>query len=423
MRGSDVSQVQRFLVSQNYAGGGSWMITGFYGRATIAAMRTYQAQTGLSVTGAADSITRNAIANATCGSISNPYFPNNPYINPYVSLNLTSLSQNTGSVGTQITVYGTGFDSVNNTVNFGPIVLSGVPSNGNSISFIVPNYSASGNVNITVHDSLGTSNALVFTVYNYGYTCGSNYFYTYGSCGCANGQYPYASQNSGQVGGGVYPYNYNGYNTGYSNCVTNPINNTQSPTIDHLSPVSGGVATPVTVYGSGFTTNGNTVHFGNAVIANLISSDGQSVSFTVPAQLNGYGSQNIGLGLYGVSVTNSLGYTSNVLPFTVTSVLGTSGTPTTSGVTPTSGHVATQVTIYGTNFTGNNTVNFGSGAIANVYSANGTSIVFTIPSYVAPVCNTGYACPMYAQAITPGTYTMTVQNTNGTSNPISFLVN
>jgi peptidoglycan hydrolase-like protein with peptidoglycan-binding domain len=38
-RGSDVTSLQSFLVAQNYPGGGSWMITGYYGQATAAAVR------------------------------------------------------------------------------------------------------------------------------------------------------------------------------------------------------------------------------------------------------------------------------------------------------------------------------------------------------------------------------------------------
>ena len=38
-RGAEVTKLQQFLVSQNYPGGGSWMITGYFGQATTQAVR------------------------------------------------------------------------------------------------------------------------------------------------------------------------------------------------------------------------------------------------------------------------------------------------------------------------------------------------------------------------------------------------
>jgi hypothetical protein len=321
-----------------------------------------------------------------------------------------------------------------------------------------------------------------------------------------------------------YPYGTNG------NCGTsNSSGNVAAPTITYINPVSGGVGTSVTVIGSGFTTSNNTVHFGTGIITNLGSNDGQSVSFTIPSTLTGYGSSNIGLGIYEVSVTNGNGYTTNIAPFTVTalgtngsspsitnvngptslaagsvgtwtvtitnpnsssitvtpnwgdsstyqyngssitpqainaygtatltfthvySVNGTysvsfsatnsagtqtstartvvvtgstgnnGGTPTVSYVSPNSAYVGNQVTIYGSNFASSDTIMFGSGAISNVTS-NGSSITFTVPSYVGPYCAPGNACPQYVVSITPGTYNLSVMDSYGTSNAVSFTV-
>ncbi len=542
MRGSDVLSLQTFLVSQNFPGGGAWMETGLYGAATQAAVSDFQQEQSLPTTGIADYTTRNAIERLTCGGVVayttptattypttipwNGYSSNYPYgYGNLVSLNLTALSQNTGAVGTQVTIYGTGFDQTNNTVNFGSVALTNVPSNGTSISFIVPAYTISGNVNITVSDSLGTSNALVFAVSSYGYGCGTNYFYSpyssnSGSCGCG-------STYSSTLYGTTYPY---GYNTSGNCGTTLPSSNLTAPTIVYLNPISGGTGTSVTVLGSGFTSTNNAVHFGTGVIGNLISSDGQSVSFTVPTQLVGFGSQNTGLGVYNVYVTNGDGYSTSIVPFTVTSLgtggsivsvngisgptsiaLGTvgtwtvtlnnpsnslvtvsanwgdsstypynnnlsapqtttaqgittlsfthvytvngtytititatngNGTPSTSTMTvvvggsgiyngnvpvisylaPNAGYVGTQVTLYGSNLSGVNTILFGNGAIQNVYSQNGASLTFAVPSYVTAYCASGVACPQYAQQITPGTYNVSVIGTNGTSNAISFNV-
>src|SRR3989338_5555792 len=59
-RGTDVLMLQSFLVNQNYAGGGSWMVTGYFGAATQTAVRIFQSQRGLSQTGIVDATTRAA---------------------------------------------------------------------------------------------------------------------------------------------------------------------------------------------------------------------------------------------------------------------------------------------------------------------------------------------------------------------------
>ena len=341
-RGSQVSTLQSFLVTQNYPGGGSWMVTGYYGSATVAAVRNFQQAHGLAMTGAVDSSTRAAM-NASCGGsnyvlpglggngyVYNQGYQNNNYNNynqypysytvpPYTNYNnsynnncgsypyyysctnygsaptLSSLSVSSAAVGAAVTVYGTGFDPNTNSVYVGGTTLSNVvSSNGTSLTFTVPQ-NASGLVSVSVGNSRGTSNSLTLSV----------------------------------LGGGTYPYPCTQYTYGYNNnCV--PSNST-TPVISYLSPTSGAVGANVTVYGSGFSTTGNTVHFGNGIFGNLSSYDGRSVSFAVPSSLSGYGYQPIGLGTYNVSVTNSFGLTSNAMPFTITS-LGATGAPSITNV-------------------------------------------------------------------------------------------
>ena len=525
-RGSDVSALQTFLVSQNYPGGGSWMVTGYFGQATAQAVRNFQGQQGLASTGGLDASTRAAISRVTCGGSTNynygtgynynynytnqypvtptyptyPTYPNyttNPVYpysgNTYGTLALTSLSANTGAPGSSVTVYGVGFDLLNNVVTFGTQTIGNIASNGTSLTFTIPAYVSEGKVDIKVMNSRGTSNALSFTVMSY---------FSYG-CG--------------------YPYNYGSYNCGGTNL---PNNNTTQPTLTYLSPTSGAVGSTVTVYGSGFTTSGNSLRFGQGVIANLNSFDGRGLSFTVPAQLSGFGSQVMTLDTYNVSVTNGSGYSTNALPFTVTSLAssasptivsvsgptsllpGVSGTWTvvvnnhgntylttsvnwgdqgqgyaatapqtviqqgtqtltfshayaqtgnysvaftasnssgsqTSSATvsvspsaatqnltltllsPTSGRVGTQVTLTGSGFTAsNNTVHFGIGGMQNVASANGTTIYYTIPSYLSAcdLMTSGMACTPYAQSVVPGTYPLYVTNGNGASSILYFTV-
>jgi peptidoglycan hydrolase-like protein with peptidoglycan-binding domain len=321
-RGTQVTQLQSFLVSRGYPGGGNWMVTGYFGQATQSAVRIFQSEQGLPQTGVVDSATASAISNVSCGyGYQNPFSNYNynynynysGYTSPWYPYGqapaITSLSQNTGVPGNSVTIYGSGFDPVNNTVNFGSQAIPGIPSvSGTSLTFTVPSYYTSytfagTSIQLSVGNSRGTSNTIGFTLYGGGYG--------YGGCG-------------------TYPYNTYPYNTqcGYNYPPSNP----NVVTLQYLSPAQGGVGTSVTVYGSGFTATGNTVHFGSGIMTGLNAPDGRSVSFVVPSQLTGFGSQIVTLGTYGVSVTNGLGISSGTLPFTVTSTDYGSGAPVISSV-------------------------------------------------------------------------------------------
>src|SRR3989344_5873071 len=65
--GSQVRQLQTFLVSRNYRGGGTWMITSTFHTGTLTALRNFQTEQNLPVTGVADAATRAAIVRVTCG--------------------------------------------------------------------------------------------------------------------------------------------------------------------------------------------------------------------------------------------------------------------------------------------------------------------------------------------------------------------
>ncbi|MEK7132798.1 MAG: peptidoglycan-binding protein [Patescibacteria group bacterium] len=317
-RDSEVATLQNFLVSQNYPGGGSWMVTGYFGQATAQAVRNFQSGQGLLSTGIVDSSTRSAVARVSCGAQPNVSYYNQPSTYPYSynyntgNLAITTLSANTGYAGSSVTIYGVGFDSYNNTVNLGTISLGNISSNGSSLSFTVPSYSTNGTVDLRVTNSRGTSNPLSFTIYGYPISCGAHTSYAgpYGtSCNCGNYTYGmFGSYTNNNCGGNFNP------------------NAIVTPAISYLNPNSGGVGNSVTVLGSGFTTTGNSVRFGTGVIANLNSPDGKSVSFTLPSQLTGFGTQPLTLNTYNVYVTNSAGYQSNTVPFTVTS-LGASSAP------------------------------------------------------------------------------------------------
>ena len=205
------------------------------------------------------------------------------------------------------------------------------------------------------------------------------------------------------------------------------------PTISSLQPTSGPIGTTVTITGSGFTSTGNTVNFGNGVIQKNVSSfDGKTVTFTIPSYISPYCPPQmfcsavvypVNPGSYNVSVTNGNG-TSNSLSFIVTS-----NVPAVTSLNPTSGPIGTTVTITGSGFTATgNKVKFGSLGSENnpkysFDSSDGKTLVFTVPFsnylscwYTNPVCSA-------AQYSTqPGIYGVSVINGNGTSNSLSFIV-
>jgi len=426
-RGSQVLALQQFLVSQSYPGSGTWMETSYFGAATRAALVDFQQSHGLPQTGFVDSTTLSALN--TCGGSSYTYpgypasvYPTtytNPVTYPYTNYTnpttypyiygsgvptITSLSQNTGTSGNTITIFGQGFDPSNNTVYFGGQSIPGVPSiNGTSLSFTIPylySYSNNQTVQLYVTDSRGTSNSISFTLNPTApIVCGGSY--SYGNCGCSNS---FAYTTSCSACG--YNYSTYPYNTG---CPTN----TGTPVITYLNPQSGGVGTSVTVYGSGFTTSNNTVHFGNGIVTGLGSSDGQSLSFVVPAQITGFGSQPIVLGTYQISVTNGNGIASNSMPFTITSTVNGNGSPTISNVSgPTSLSTNTtgtwQVTINNPN-SNYATVSVSWGDTGNGY------VNQAAPQQISGGIQT---VPFSHAYISSGTYTLTftVGNPNGQSN-------
>ena len=326
-RSAEVTALQNFLVSQNYPGGGSWMVTGYFGAATKQAVLNFQSQQRIAMTGIADAQTRAAIRNLTCGAAGTPYvpFPPSTPVNPYTTppytpapqtgnVYISSLSVSSGPVGTSVTIYGSGFDPVYNNVYFGnnPIPAGNVPSfnNGTSITFTVPAsyrpnctpyncypsniYMGIGTYPVYVTNARGTSNSLPFTVTgNALYNCPQS---PWSNCG----------------------YGFGGFgNYGFGNAV-----------IGNMYPTSGAPGTSVTIIGSGFSQRNNSVRFGPGLVTGLTSSDGTSLSFVVPSTLTGFGQQTLTVGTYNVSVTNELGATSNALPFTVTSVSQYSLTPT-----------------------------------------------------------------------------------------------
>ncbi len=163
--------------------------------------------------------------------------------------------------------------------------------------------------------------------------------------------------------------------------------------LQSISATAGMPGSIVTVYGSGFTAS-NAVILGGNLISYIPSYDGRTFSFAVP---------NLSPGTYTFYIQNADG-TSNALSFTITSSsFFYYQTPSIQSLSPVSGPAGTQVIVYGSEFTSNNTVIFdGITLLTNYINANMLS--FTVPT------------------LSPGSYTLSVQNSNGTSNSSTFTV-
>lgn len=361
-RGSEVSSLQQFLVGQNYPGAGSWMVTGYFGAATKAALTLFQQSAGLPATGSLDAAARSAIQNRSCGNLYGVFsypsaqqyqqqYPWN-YATPAYGISISSVSNTNAQVGTTITVYGSGFDAYGNTVRIGGTSVTASAS-GNSLSFAVP-FMQTGTYGLTVSNSRGTSNALSLSV------VGTSYNYNQNYCNVWNYQWWMPNCNT-------YTYS--------------------SVSLSHLSPNWTNVGAEVTIKGTGFSTYGNSVYFGGQLIANIGSSNGTSLVFTVPSYITtSYGSQPVTRGDYPVYVVNGNGAQSNTLTLSVTQQGGTN--PVISSVSgPNALAVNTQGTWtlvvnapYGSYV--NTSVNWGDGypqtsAPQNLYGAGAQTFTFT----------------------------------------------
>lgn len=403
LNGGQVSELQEFLVRDGLLP--SQYVTGYYGSLTAGAVAQFQASRGISPVGVVGPITRSAIQQVSCGGTSivspaNPISPINPG-GPIIfnqPLELSSLSSNGIGSNIIITLQGSGFDANDNTVHFGTAQISDISStdNGQELSFNVPSVVA-GTYQVYVSTSRGQTNTLSYYYSGSTTSTNCNYYYNgvqYNSCTCVS-----------QVG-------YNNSNT----C------NNGSVIINSASGSSGYSGSSVTIYGSGFTSSGNSVNFGGTVISNIYSNNGSSLTFDVPSINYNGGSETL-----PVYVINGNGVSSNTIQFSINSSGYTSNGPISiSYLSPSEGSVNSVITIQGSGFSSiDNTVHFGVGGQTNVNSYNnGQTITFTVPSSLSPCALNGNSvCPLYQQLVTAGSYPVYVTNQYGqSSNTVNFEV-
>ncbi|MEK7500372.1 MAG: IPT/TIG domain-containing protein, partial [Patescibacteria group bacterium] len=139
-------------------------------------------------------------------------------------------SQYSGTPGTTITLSGSGFTSTDNTIYFGDkyAVVKATSQNSQNITIKVPSI--------------------------------------------PKGIYPLLVKNARGVS-----------DRGPWFVVTDGI--TPTPKIDSVTPKRATRGNTITIKGSGFTPAGNVIQYGGGVIMNISSSDGGSLSFSLPAEL------------------------------------------------------------------------------------------------------------------------------------------
>jgi hypothetical protein len=202
---------------------------------------------------------------------------------------------------------------------------------------------------------------------------------------------------------------------------------TGNPTI---SSVNGPNSLGVGVTGT-WTINVNTPGSGYSTVSVTWGDTGNGyVNQAAPQQVYG-GSQTLTFthayyasGTYTVTFTlsNQYGQSTSASATVQVTGSGSAGTVSLTSMSPTSGRVGTQIALTGSNFTSDNTVHFGVGGTVHVPSYNGTTIYFTVPSYISQ-CDVmpGTQC-FAATPVTPGVYQVYVQNSLGQSTMQNFTV-
>ncbi len=393
-----VSVLQNILVLKGYLTMPPGVSTGYFGNLTKKALASYQASLGIyPAVGYFGSITRAKFQSIGCGDTNR-------------NISLSAISPSSGPAQTQVTIFGNGFVSNGNTVNFGGGVIPNISSsNGTSLTFTVPNslnpgcyYSSPqcliasqqvvpGNYPVSVTNINGTSNSVNFIV------------------GSSN-------NNGGPIINGVTAPTTLALNQmgTWTVKATNPVNDQSA------SPINNQLSYAVDWGESQYCPpNRESPCYFSSAAAAPVSSFQQSASFTHSYSQAGIYTQTF-------TVSNGVGQAQTKTTVQV-DILSTVGGPTLSQLSPNSGPVGMQVTIYGSKFTATgNKINFSGGEyynLSNLSSSNGTSISFTIPSGTDYACfHTSPQCYIPSQMTQPGDHTISVANINGTSNALKFTI-
>ena len=371
------------------------------------------------------------LAGTPVSALAQPYYGNYSYQGQYQSCLALTEFQGPGSMDSYTYGQVTQLQQFLNQTGY----LSGVSGTyDNGTLGAVINYQQSHNIPIT-----GTVGPITRSVINQ-QSCGSGYQtpYSYPVTGYANGNNCYWT---GSVYNSTYvctnnsivpvapvipiptPIVCNSWNNGYgnynnygNNC--NPYNNV---VISSLSASYNYNTVTITLQGNGFSQTGNTVYFGNTLVSGVYSSNGSTLTFTVPV---GYNS-----GTYAVMVKNAQNISSNSLSFILNNSSWNNNYNWNNGynsnnpvsLSNISGPSIVQtgvanvwtVSVNGANY-GNTTLTASWG---DVYSNSGSDIQQSYGNG-----NQTFSFSHVYQA--PGTYTLriTATNPNGTNSYVTYLV-
>jgi hypothetical protein len=302
---------------------------------------------------------------------------------------ITSLTPNSGPVGTTVTIAGSNFGATQgtSTVTFGSTAATPSSWSATSIVVPVPTGATTGNVVVTVGGvasnaspfTVGSPAPLINSLTPASGAVGSSVTIGGSNFGAAQGtstvtfNATVAAPTSWGAASIIVPVP-GAATTGNvivtvggiaSNALTFTVT-PPSPNITTLTPASGSVGTSVTIAGTNFgaTQGASTVTF-NGIAGTPTTWNATSIVVSVPAGA-----------ITGNVVVTVGGIASNAVAFAVTAP-----PPTISSVSPATGPVGTLVTITGTNFgatQGSSTLTF-NGTTASPTSWSATSIVAPVP--------------------------------------------
>lgn len=140
-----------------------------------------------------------------------------------------------------------------------------------------------------------------------------------------------------------------------------------------ISSYEGEAGSQVSIAGSGFKPEGNTVKLGNQISIPNLSSENSYITFNIP--------EDTPPGIYDINVSNSQGVSEHSAAFFVVTNPGASK-PVINSITPEEGPFGTRITISGENFTSTgNQIRSSYGIIENIPSSDGETLKFDVEPF------------------------------------------
>lgn len=295
--GGQVSALQSFLISRGYLP--IVAPTGFFGTLTVQAVARFQFDHGLPSDGVVGASTRSSIQSISCGNnffgaptsnFNNNCFDNySGYNNCFIN---SPISISNVSGPTNLTIGARGFWS---------LTLNNPNSNFVSVS---ARWGDEGAFNFfgSAQQSTQFSSARGQQTISFNHTYQSSGFYTIVFTATDNtGAQTSVSTTVSVSGGSVSPVR---------------------PTLSSISPSSARIGAQVVLNGFGFSSSGNTVHFGNGGSANVPAfNNGTMIFFTIPNFVNPCNLVN-SFGFSSCSVPSQQIFPGNTYPVFVTNAQG-----------------------------------------------------------------------------------------------------